>query len=180
MSRTTLRPVLHAVSAVPLVLGLLSWDLLRGAFSGAAIVAIAFEILRLRHPGLRNWLAELVPVFRPREARRPSGAMWLALGYAVAVWLPPPAALVGILSGALADPAASLVGGRWGGGKPKSWIGTAAAATVTSGVAFLVGFGPVPAASAGLAAAALERWPAGFDDNLLVAPGTAAAVWLLA
>jgi dolichol kinase len=121
-----------------------------------------------------------MPVFRPREASRVSGAAWLGVGYAVAAWLPPPGPVAGILAGALADPAASWAGGKWGGGVRKSWPGTVAAGAVTAVAAAMVGIAVPVALGAGLAGAALERWAGPLDDNLVVAPGVAGLVALLA
>jgi dolichol kinase len=127
--------LLHAASAALALLALVSLPTLRFGALGVAVAALAFEAARLRMPGFSQWMAARIPVFRPREATRMSGAAWLAVGYALAAWLPPPGPVAGILAGALADPAASWVGGKWGGGRKKSWPGTIAAGTVTA-VAF--------------------------------------------
>jgi dolichol kinase len=145
-----------------------------------AALAVLIEMLRLANPRVEQWLASRVPVYRPREARRASGALWLAFGYAIAAWLPMPGPVAGILAGALADPAASWVGGCWGQGAPKSWAGSGAAFFVTVGVTIAVGATPSAGVAAGLVGAALERWSSPMDDNLLMAPAVAATVALLA
>lgn len=186
MSGPGLRRVLHVASAGVLLGALLPVQTFRLLVIGTAIAASVSEMIRLRAPRVAGWLAAVVPVFRATERDRPSGAFWLALGYSVAVWVPMPAPFVGILCAAVADPAASLAGSRWGKGARKSWPGSLAAAAVAAGVAALVvGFGGfslpwrvVPAAA--VATAALERWSGPFDDNVIVAPGVAVTAWVLA
>jgi dolichol kinase len=174
-----LRRLLHAVTAALVLLALHSPTALRFGTLVVAVAAFAFEAVRLKLPPAHAWIASRLPVFRPREDSRISGAAWLALGYALAAWAPAPGPVVGILGGALADPAASWVGGRWGGGRRKSWPGTAAAAAVTAMAAFAVGLPLLATAIAAIGAAVLERWPGPFDDNLLVPPGVAlVAGWL--
>jgi len=95
-------------------------------------------------------------------------------------WMPAPAPAAAVLAGALADPAAALVGGRFGRGQPKSWPGTVAALVVATVALWLIGIAPAVAGAAGLAAAALERWSGPVDDNLLIAPGVGLVVWWLA
>lgn len=175
------RRLLHAATAAILVvIPLAGWSLLRPAVLGAAAGMILLETARLGVPRFGAWLARALPVYRAPEARRPSGAAWLWLGYAAAVWLPAPAAAAGILAAALADPAAAAVGERWGRGPGKTWAGTAAALAAAAAALVALGLPPRAAGAGALAAAALERWPGPFDDNLLLAPGVAAVVALAA
>jgi dolichol kinase len=174
-----LRPALHASTALLLLTLLDSWHLLKLTLIAAGAAALVVETARLSSPAVAGGLCRLVPVFRDAEARRPSGAGWLFVAYALAAWLPPPAPAAGLLVGALADPAAALVGGRWGAGVAKSWPGTAAALIVGTGALLAWGL-PAPAALAGgVVGAALERWPGPFDDNLLIAPAVGLVAWLL-
>lgn len=179
MKAALLRPLLHASTALLLLTLLGSWGLLRGVLLAAGLAAVGFEAVRLGVPSVRELVAKLVPVFRPEEARRPSGAGWLVVSYALVAWLPPPAPLAAVLAGALADPAAAMVGRRLGGGVAKSWPGTLAAFVVGTGALWLGGIAPAAATVAGVVAAALERWPGPFDDNLLIAPGVGLTVWWL-
>jgi dolichol kinase len=152
----------------------------RALLLAAGLAAAAFEALRLGFPAVGDLAARLVPVFRPRESSRPSGAMWLFLGYALCAWMPLPASASSVVAGALADPAAAVVGTRFGKGRPKSWPGTLAA-LVMAAVALWV-FVHLPlrlALLAALVAALLERWSGPFDDNLLIAPGVGLTVWWL-
>jgi dolichol kinase len=107
--------------------------------------------------------------FRAAEARAPSGAATLAVGYALAWWLfPPTTAEAAIVVTALADPAAAVVGSRFGHGVPKSVAGSlACACTAAVALAVLrVGAGPLVAASVGAAVA--ERVPWRAADNVAV------------
>ncbi len=180
MKADPLRALLHASTALLLVTLLSSWQALRAALVLTALAAVAFEALRLSRPEIRELAARWAPVFRPHEGARPSGAAWLFVGYALAGWMPAPAPVAAVLAGALADPAAALVGGWFGRGQPKSWPGTIAAFGVATAALWVVGIAPLAAAAAGLAAAALERWSGPVNDNLLIAPGVGLVVWWLA
>lgn len=180
MKAGLLRPVLHAGTAVILLPLVDSARTFRAALVAAGLGAVAFEALRLGFPPARDLAARLAPVFRPREAARPSGAAWLFLGYALCAWMPLPASVSAVLAGALADPAAAVVGSRFGRGGPKSWPGTLAAFVTAGVVLWVVVPLHLPAAVlVGLVAALLERWPGPFDDNLLIAPGVGLTVWWL-
>lgn len=141
---------------------------------------LALEVARLRSAAVGRVLARLVPVYRDRERRRVSGALWLVVAYAACAWFPHPAALAGILAGGLADPAGAAVGTRSGRGAAKSAPGSAAVAAVAMLVTRAVGAPWLTAVLAGAAAAAVERWSGPLDDNLVVAPVTAAVVAALA
>jgi dolichol kinase len=175
------RRLLHAATAAVAFVGLVSPSALRLTAAYIAVTAVLLEALRLRVPAVGRGLSALVPVYRDHERERPSGAMWLALGYAVAAWVPhPAAALAGILAGGLADPAGALVGSRYGGGARKSLAGSVTVGMVALLAALVTGLPRAAAVGAALAATVVERWPGPCDDNLLVAPATALAAFLLA
>lgn len=181
MSPAAIRRAMHVAAAGLLLVAVLgSWELFRVTVFAIAALAAILETMRLSRPRFRDFLARQVPAFRPGERSHPSGALWLAFGLAAAVFFPPQAAVVGVLAGTLGDPAASLVGSRFGGGKSKSWVGSLAAfgMITLSALACHVGWWAAPAA--GLVGAALERWSPPLDDNLVVAPGVALVVRLLA
>lgn len=179
MNAAALRRAIHASTAAILFLVVLGdWTLLRWVTAGLLGLAGVVEVIRLRHESVRAALAHGVPVFRPEESRRASGAFWLLAGYAGAAWFPVPGPAAGILSAALADPAASLVGTRWGRGAAKSWVGTAAAWGVSFLVLSLLGLSWIAVLVGSVVNAALERWPGRFNDNLLMPIGVAAVVWL--
>ncbi len=182
MTRPNLRRLIHASSSLVLLAVLVSGELLRHLLLAALIAMAALELARLRSKLFGEKLHKLVPVYRATEESRVSGAGWLTLGYAVASWFPLPAPVVGILAGALADPAASAIGSRGSGGggarEVKTVAGTLAALVVTFVLCAAVGLAWTNCLAAGITAAALERWPV-LDDNLVVAPGVAAVVWVL-
>lgn len=180
MTGPGLRRLMHAASATVLLLvPLASWQTFRVTAFVLAAFAVTAEGARLAVPAFRRALGRMVPVFRPREGNRPSGAMWLAVGFALAALTPAPAPAAGILVAALADPAASLVGTWRRPAGRKTWRGTAAHAVVAVVVLAVLGW-PAPAVVCGAAvSSALERWSAGIDDNLLVAPVTALVVFIL-
>jgi dolichol kinase len=176
-----LRRLAHAGTAVVLLLvPAFSWTHLRWTLTAGALLAVVADAIRLTNPEFRTWVERAVPLFRPSEAHRLSGAACLALAYAVAAWFPPPVPAAAILVGALADPAASWIGSRAGGGARKSWPGTGAA--WAAGVLALLGLGYTWPVAGGVAAvgAGLERWSIAWDDNLAVAPGVGLVVFLLA
>ena len=134
-----------------------------------ATAAVA-ETARLASPRVAAALARLAGgAFRPSEAHRPSGAGTLALGYAVVWWLFPPAvAEAAIVVAALADPAAALVGSRFGRGVAKSVPGSLACACVAATVLAVLRFPPAALVVAAIGAAAAERAPWPGTDNFVV------------
>lgn len=181
MSGVALRRLLHVgTAAVLLTIPLASWTVFRITVVVAAVLVAAFETVRLAVPAIHARVAGWIPVFQASEARRPSGAAWLWLAYTIVCWLPAPSPAAGILVAALADPAASFVGQRFGVAGTKTWAGSFAGLVVACGVLVTLGL-PWPAVlGPGAVAAALERWPGPFDDNLLIAPGVGLAVVALA
>ena len=180
MSSSALRRTLHVSTAFLVLVGdYVGWGTMRVWLLGFAAAAIVVEFLRLRNARFSGVLSRAVPVFRPKESRKPSGAFWLLLGYVGAAWIPAPGAAAGILVGAVADPMASVVGGRWGGDVPKSWVGSLAVFAASLGVLTLLGLSLLSITAASAAAAAVERWSQPVDDNFVVAPAVAAVVWLL-
>lgn len=180
MSDGALRRTIHVSTGAVVLVGVLAgWHTLRLGITGLAVVALFVELMRLRFAAFREVLARTVPVFRPEESRRPCGAFWLLLGYASAAWIPVPGAAAGILTAAVADPIASAVGGRWGGGEPKSWIGTGAVLAASLVVLLALRMPLVAVVAASVTAAASERWSRPLDDNLVLAPAVAAVIWML-
>ena len=180
MTHPALRRVMHAASAaLLLVVPLASWDVFRVTVFALAGCAVVVEGARLAVPVFRRALGRAVPVFRAREDTRPSGAMWLAVGYALAALTPAPAPAAGILVAAFADPAASLVGTWRRGAGRKTWRGTAAHAVVATVILTVLGWSLPAVVGGALVASVLERWSAGVDDNLVVAPVTALVVFAI-
>ncbi|MEX0692180.1 MAG: hypothetical protein WD043_10105 [Gemmatimonadales bacterium] len=177
--RPVLRRALHAASPLVILPALWwSWDPVRRLLIVLAAGALVTEIIRLKVPAARAFWQRALPVWRPHEAEQFSGALWLAIAFAIAVHAPPAAALGAILAAAWADPAAAVVGGLVGKQSGKSVAGTVTVLAVTTGVVLGVGYPLAVAVVAGTVAAMLERWAVAPDDNLWVAPGV--AVTLLA
>lgn len=180
MTGPNVRRSLHVASAALLLLvPFASWRAFQISVLSIAVLAVGLETVRLRFSGVRVWLGGVVPVFRPAEADRPSGAMWLAVGYGLASLFPAPAPMAGVLVAALADPAASWIGEA---GRPttgKTWRGSLSHFTVATVVLMLAGFSWAGSLVAATVGTALERWPGPFNDNLIVPPVVAASVSLL-
>ena len=132
MTVTGLRRGLHAATAAIALLALISPVALRLGTAYLAVTMCVLEAARLRSESVAAVLHRWIPVYRDRERRRPSGAMWLLLAYAGCAWFPAPAAVAGILTGGLADPAGSAVGSRFGRRPGKSLPGSAAVAVVAA------------------------------------------------
>ncbi len=146
-----------------------------------AILALAAALEGLRRTRAGAMIARIsLGAMRPDETRGVTGATLLAAGY-TATWLlfPPHAAAPAILVTAAADPAAALVGTRFGARGHKTWAGTMAAFGVAL-VVLLAGRIPAGASlAAALAAALAERIGVRGLDNVAVPALTAAvlAVW---
>lgn len=180
MSNSALRRTIHVSTGAVVLVGVFAgWDTLRVGITGLAVVALFIELARLRFAPFREVLARTVPVFRPEESGRPCGAFWLLCGYAGAAWIPVPGPVAGILTAAVADPIASAVGGRWGEGEPKSWIGAGAVLAASFVVLLALGMSLVSVVAASIAAAASERWSRPLDDNFVLPPVVAAVIWIL-
>ncbi len=181
MTGSSLRRVLHAGSgALLFAIPLGSWNLLRGSLAVLVFVALIADAARIAYPGFRERVAKLVPVFRPNESSRLSGATWLSIGYLLAAAFPEPAPLAGILVSALADPAASVAGGWGRKSVEKTLRGSLAALVVGTGILTALQLPPLAVLSGAVTGALLERWSGRLDDNLLVAPGVTMMVWLTA
>jgi dolichol kinase len=181
--REDVRRVVHAVSGVLGVLALRFSG--RGAgevlLGGLAVLALALEAARRILPSVQRAVTAVGgALFRPDEESAVSGPTLLACGYAAAWWLfVPQVAATAIVVAALADPAAALVGRRFGRGPGKSWAGTAACAAVAGAVIVVAGAAG-PSAGAGAVAAALaERAPWRGADNLLVPLAVGATLTVL-
>lgn len=180
MKAETGRRLIHASTALVLFVHLAQPATFRGLVWSIAVLALVVDAVRLLHRGFRNWITHAVPVFRANEAQRLSGASLLWVGYALSAFFPFALASVGILAAALADPAASTVGSRFGpeGGR-KSVPGSTACWTVIAAVVLIAEMGALPAVIIATAGALLERFPGPFNDNLLIAPGVTVVAWLV-
>lgn len=144
---------------------------------GAAAVA---EVARRRVPAAQRGIEAIGgAMLRPREAQGITGPTLLVIGYALTWFLfSPGAAVPGMVVAAVADPAAALIGRKWGRvpGR-KSLAGSAAAFAASCAVLFAMALPPGAALVAGAAAAVAERLPDG--DNVAVPVATAFALQVL-
>jgi len=151
------------------------------AFAVLVGIAVVAEASRLSSTRARAFVDGLAGgAFRPGETGAPSGAGTLALGYALAWWLfPPAAAEAAFVVAAVADPAAALVGSRFGPGAGKSLPGSLACAMAAALVLALFRVSPVGVAVAAVGAALAERAPWRGTDNIAVPLVVAALLgWL--
>lgn len=117
----------------------------------------------------------------PREAGGPASSTWYALGLLLSVaFFPTAAAVSGILVLALADPAASYVGRRWG---RRPFLGATLEGTLLFAVvAFCIvapRHGIAVAAATALVTTLAERLSRPLDDNLTLPVVGAATITLL-
>lgn len=181
MRSAALRRATHAATAAILVLPfIIDWQTFRYVVVSLAAVWMVVEGLRVRVPRIHEGFARVFPVFRDYEATRVSGAGWLMVGYALAVWFPQPAATAGFLVTAFADPTASAVGTRFSRDRQKTVAGSVAFLVVSLAVLWIVGLRWPALAGAAAVGVVLERWPLGINDNVVVAPAVSAAVLALA
>jgi len=181
-----LRRIFHAANGVALAAILVRFEPSRALAVGIGAVVLLLQLVldwaRLRVPAAN---AAFFRMFRhlasPREAKGIASSTWYTLGIVLAVAIfPRPAAVSGILVLALADPAASYLGRRFG---RTAWLGgTIEGAIVFAMVCFAVltyRHGPLVALVVSLILPLVERrsWP--LDDNLSVPLACAGLVALL-
>ena len=162
-------------------------------FAAAALAAA--EAVRLIVPAVNvRLIAVLGPFLKPREKRSPTAATWLALtSFFVLFLFGREIAALALLYTALGDPAAGVIGTRYGRLRvsvlgrrlgAKSVEGTlaflAAATAAAVGVWAAGVYGTLWPALAGAAVAALvEFLPVPVEDNVTVPLASAAVMWLL-
>lgn len=184
------RKAIHlGTAALPIAwaAGLVSTYQLRIVLTAAVVVALGIEALRRWSSAAgRRFTAFVGELLRPHERTAVTGATWLAIAMAGAVWIAPGrAALAGLWAAAVGDASAAIVGRSLAArrGRPagrKSWQGSAAALVSTAlGAAWLAGATwPVALTLGGVAALAeFPRSP--LDDNLRVATAVALAATAL-
>lgn len=184
------RKALHlATAALPIAWAQewISTPALRAWLTAALTVALGVEALRRWHGASATAFVRAVGwMLRPHEARRLTGATWLALAMTAVVWFAPQrAALAALWAAAVGDASAAVVGravAAWRGlsSERKSISGFTAALVATAlGCRLLVGTAWPTAVALG-AVAALAEWPRRpFDDNLRVALAVAIAATAL-
>lgn len=162
---------------------------------GVTAAMLAGEALRLVVPSANRFALTWIGAFmKPREARQPTAATFHLLGsLIVLVLFGPPVAALAVLFLGLGDPAAGIVGERYGrlrlpvfGGRlgGKSLEGTLAFFAVSLAAAAVLWAGGVysvfwPAMVGAAAAALVEFTPIPLEDNLTVPLAGAVVMWLL-
>ena len=180
-----LRRVFHAVNGTLVVLALTVLDVevltMVVVLGGILAFAVAMDAVRLFDPKLNIlFFRAFSSLASPREAKRIASSTWYALSaFVVLLFFPKPYAMAGILVLAWADPAASVVGQRWGNTPFLAGSVRGTATFVLVAFCALLLFVPWWAAL-GTAAitAVVEAAPINLDDNLIV-PLTVAGVLII-
>ena len=179
------RRVFHVANGTFIVLALTVLDL---DVSTAVVIlgviltfGMVVDAVRLYDPKVNTlFFRAFSSLASPREAKKIASSTWYALSvFLVLLFFPTTYAIAGVLVLAWADPAASVVGQRWG--KTPFLSGTIRGTATFAVVAFfaLLIFVPWKASMVtALAAAIVEAAPLELDDNLIV-PLTVAGVLLL-
>jgi dolichol kinase len=198
-----MRNVFHVgmgVVSIVLVELLLSWTACVWVTASVAVIAMSLEISRRYIPAWNAILVRRVfgAISRPREMYRINGATWYTLAIlTVLLAFPLRAAELGVIILALADPAATLAGRRWGQTRiwqDKSVIGAGAFFGVAWAAAFLfsviVPGGPADVVSrltmatvVALVGVAAEVFTEQMDDNFTIpvlCAGVASFWWVAA
>ena len=191
------RRALHLCAALAIPIVALSFGYKPAVYFAAVAAATlaAVEAVRLIVPAVNvRILALLGAFFKPREKRSPTAATYLALASLAVLFLfGREIAALALLFTALGDPAAGIIGTRYGRLRirvlgrrlsGKSVEGTmaffAAAAAVALGLWAAGVYGTFWPALAGAAIAALvEFLPIPVEDNVTVPLASAAVMWLL-
>lgn len=186
---------LTAAMAIPVAALLLGYRPAVYLAAAAAASLAAAEALRLAVPAVNvRLIALLGPFLKPREKRSPTAATYLSLAsLAVLVLFGRDIAALALLFTALGDPAAGIVGTRYGrlrvrvlgrrlGAKSlegtMAFFGTSAAVAVGLWAAGV--YGTLWPALAGAAVTALvEFLPIPVDDNVTVPLASGLVMWLL-
>ena len=184
------RRIVHAVgtSVVPIAAFFLPRLIVISLTGYGALTLLAADLARLAVPSLNEWVLQHFGfLLKPKEGNRLTGATWLAIAGVIAFTLfPMPIPALAVLYLALGDPAASIIGGRFGSirlGK-KSLEGTLAflsAAMATAVILWSLNAFQTfwPAAVGAIVAAVVELLPLPPDDNFTVPLVTSLAMGLL-
>ncbi len=169
-----LRKWVHMGSAIiPFGFWLIGPELALPLLAAATVTVILGEVWRLNtQQGARIYQRYLGAMIRPHELRRPTGGVYLLVGtLAAALLFPTPIAILAMLFLCIGDPAAALIGMRYGRIRigSKSLEGALACLMVCLSIALLAGVNGATAVVGAVAATLAELIPWTFvDDNLAI------------
>ncbi len=174
-----MRRVFHAATGLTLAFFFFWMGKEKGTVLVGSLLAftVFVEILRLQFAGLNRVLVGLVgPMLKEAEVRHPTGVGYLLGGVLICLLLfQREVTLASVVILSVGDPAAALIGQRWGRTRigKKSLEGTIGffVSAMMAGI-FLQGFWPglslVTFSMGALAGAVVELLPLSVDDNLLL------------
>ena len=177
------RRLFHAACGLAIAAAVVWLPLPRSALlaigGGAFLIQLASDLLRSRMEAAnRLFYTAFRHLASPRDADGLASSTWYTLGVLLALaFFPQPAAVSGILILALADPVASYLGRRYG---RRPFLGGSVEGSLVFLLAALAILGlrhpPLAAVPTAILATLAERrsWP--LDDNLTLAPVTAAGL----
>ena len=182
----------HALLIVWLVMHVLSPFGMVLTAGGFALFAWTCELSRRRWPALNTALMRFfAPFAHPHEHHDVNSATWIVTALTVvALLFSKPVAGVGVVVVGFADPAAAIIGRRWGrtrlaGGRTLegslAFVGVGAAVASALLMLYMPGVTFAGAALVGIAAAvvgALAELYSRVDDNLSIPIASGAAAWL--
>lgn len=185
------RKLIHlAMAMLPAVGWWISYWLALALAAALVGVSLIVEVGRHWWPWLNGWLWRLLPrVFRASEGHRVLGSTWFAIGALASLLLfGQDVGGTAVLFLSWGDPAAEVVGRRWGrAGQGKTLVGSLGCLLACS-VAGIVGVGwgglsPWAVLVGAVIATLVEHWSPPPDDNLwmpvLSGLGVAMAQWLI-
>ena len=152
------------------------------AMGSALLMVLLFEWVRLTKPQLNLlFFRVLSPLVSAGEERKVVSSVWYLLGVFTVVGLfPREIALPSVLVMALADPAASYVGRRWGNTPLGTGTVTGSVTFVVTGTLVLLPYVEIaPALATAVVTAAVEALPWRLNDNLTIPVSAGLTLWIM-
>jgi acyl phosphate:glycerol-3-phosphate acyltransferase len=177
-----LRAAVHVLLGITIAAALIVWGKIVVAITIAAIAVICFSLewVRFRRPDFNHRIFGLLSFFiRQEEKKHFTGAFYYLVGTAItAALFTREIAVTAVLFLAFGDPAASLVGNRWG--RVRLWGKSLEGDLACFAACFLVGTGLVyfqndldwrVILSGSLAAMIIQAIPLRINDNITIPIG---------
>lgn len=149
--------------------------------AGVVALLLVMEGIRLKSPRFNVFFFRIFNrVITPAEKGHVVSSVWYAVGmFLVVAAFPREIAVPAILVVAVADPAASWVGRRWGRRRLGKGTATGTLTFVVAAIAVQMPLvAPGPAAFAAVVSGGVEVLPWKLNDNLTVPLAAGAALWL--